>query len=229
MGEYFEVQKREVQNTLAKKERIAGTTWLVIAAIQLFCGLFVNFWMLIPGVWNLIAGISRFKQAKEVLKDNPQLVEVYAKHKTQLIVMLLVNLFLSIFGVIGAIYDFTVRDYVLKNKDYFLPKSPAENDANHSSEEAAADTCRLILEKDPALADSYAVNPDIKVEISELGTYTLSKGNVINLDINKGIYTVHLSSSIRKKSLSLELKTNTKLIIGFNRITGGLETNVIRF
>ena len=105
-----------VTRTLSARERVAAILWLVIGIVQ--CCTFV---FSISGIWNIYAAITRFRQAKRVLRPWRGIVSSYDRWLTTILICIGINVcFGGVVGVLGAVYDLVaVRDYVLKNRSVF--------------------------------------------------------------------------------------------------------------
>ena len=125
---------------LAVREQTSGTIWLIISILQLLVGIFGAWIVLIVGVLNLVGAIGSFRRAKQVRSPYPGMVEEYEKQLTGLIIATIYNLLIgAVIGVIGNIYDFCTRNYVLKNRSVFEPHdSPTEKPVLPGSPEARA-------------------------------------------------------------------------------------------
>lgn len=115
---------------LSKKVRTEAIIWFCIAGYQIILG-FVNLmigdYALAPGLLLFfIAGLNIFGASKDLQYSKDVLVKpvgIVAKYKpvTGLIVTLVYNLcFGGILGVIGAVFSFMTREYVLRNEASFL-------------------------------------------------------------------------------------------------------------
>jgi len=94
------------------KIHTSAMLWLVISIIQLIIGIFLYWPAAIFGVLNLICSITRFKLSSKVLKPYPLLIEEFRKWLAPLIIALILNIVCSaIIGVVGYIYDSTVRQF----------------------------------------------------------------------------------------------------------------------
>ncbi len=99
---------------IADYERISGILWIIIGAIQ--CLTLIG---IIAGVWNIVAGISRISAAPLILQRDPRVPAMF-EGIGQLIVIGLINIFLGgIVGVLFVIFDFVIRDMVLRNRQLF--------------------------------------------------------------------------------------------------------------
>ena len=75
--------------------------------------------LIIAGIWNLIAIISKWKLPKRILERDVFLPSEY-ESITGLIIILVVNLLLG--GVLGVVlvgFDFYIRGLVLDNRNLF--------------------------------------------------------------------------------------------------------------
>ena len=126
-----EEKKREVIRKISEYEKTSGTIWIVIGILQclsvvgIFCG-----------IWNIIIGVQRSKYSKEISIYSTGIVETFEGQLTSLIIFLVINIFFgAVIGVIGAVFDMFVRNYVLENRaiidtyDFPEPK-PAQSGNN---------------------------------------------------------------------------------------------------
>lgn len=113
--------------TIANLVVASAVIWLVISIFQILVGLVllvfgVGIVTLGCGCWNIYACIRNFKHANYVrtCSDPYQgvlIVKAYEDSWGSILLCLLINLFLGGgIGVVGAIYDFILRGYVLKHK-----------------------------------------------------------------------------------------------------------------
>ena len=105
----------EKLTTLADRVKINGIMWIAIGILQLCTGVFF-----LVGLWNIYAGFTNLKVAKEMHYRRVGLVQVYEPLISPIITLLL-NLFLGgVIGVIGSLYYLIcIRGYVMENKEYF--------------------------------------------------------------------------------------------------------------
>ena len=113
--------------TIANLVVASAVIWLVISIFQILVGLVllvfgVGVVTLGCGCWNIYACIRNFKHANYVRNCNDPyqgafIVKSYEDSWVSILLCLLINLFLGGgIGVIGAIYDFILRSYVLKHR-----------------------------------------------------------------------------------------------------------------
>lgn len=105
---------------LSEKVKTNGIIWLVIGIIQILLGLFVNWFLLIVGVLNIISSVQDMNYSKTIPEDSTGIVEKY-KPLTGPIITLIYNLFFGgIIGIVGSIYYFIgIRSFVMENQAAF--------------------------------------------------------------------------------------------------------------
>ena len=105
---------------LAKKVKINGIIWLVIAAIQIALGITLNWVLLIVGVLNIISAIQNINYSETVVMNPKGIVAKY-KPLTMPVIVLIYNLiFGGIIGVVGSLYYLIgIRSFVLNNEGMF--------------------------------------------------------------------------------------------------------------
>ena len=112
----MEGYKERCFEKLISMERTGMIIWLVIAILQI-----LTLVGIIAGAWNLYACYTTKKHIDNIVQNRPAgLYDYYKNQKTALIITCIINLLLgAVIGVIGVIYDFIIRDYVLSNKAAF--------------------------------------------------------------------------------------------------------------
>lgn len=107
-------------NTLSQRLNTNGIIWLVIGILQILGGLFINWFLLIVGVLNIISSIQDMQYSKTLL-ENPTGIIAKFEPVTGPIITLVYNLVIGgVIGVVGSIYYFlAVRNYVMENKQFF--------------------------------------------------------------------------------------------------------------
>jgi len=98
-------------------------TWAVVADLELFVTIGMNngeaFVLLLMGALNAYGALSRFRMAKLIEQRRKVVVNSY-EGIARLIVVGLVNLFFGmVIGALWVIFDFVIRDKVLKNRRLF--------------------------------------------------------------------------------------------------------------
>ncbi len=100
---------------LSDYEHTSGIIWLIIGIVQ--CLSVVG---IICGIWNIVIGSQRLKYSQALLNHPSGVYNDFANQKTSLIIILVVNIiFGAVIGIIGAIFDLFVRNYVMENKKIF--------------------------------------------------------------------------------------------------------------
>ena len=133
-----------VENPLAKlssKIKTGGIIWIVIASLQFIFGLYylilglaylgtwyeenampnivVGVFILLVGVLNLVNSIKDIKYSKEILSRPVGIVANFTpvgKYVGNLIYNFLLG---GVIGIVGSIFAFVTRSYVLNNSTYF--------------------------------------------------------------------------------------------------------------
>ncbi len=107
-------------NTLSQRVNTNGIIWLVIGILQVLGGLFINWFLLIVGVLNIISSVQDMQYSK-TLADNPTGIVAKFEPLTGPIITLIYNLVIGgVIGVVGSIYYFlAIRNYVMENKQIF--------------------------------------------------------------------------------------------------------------
>lgn len=115
-------------NTLSQRLNTNGIIWLVIGILQILGGIFINWFLLIVGVLNIISSVQDMQYSKTLL-ENPN--GIFAKFEpiTAPIITLVYNLVIGgVIGVIGSIYYFfAIRNYVMENKQFFASLDSVNN------------------------------------------------------------------------------------------------------
>lgn len=107
-------------NTLSQRLNTNGIIWLVIGILQILGGIFINWFLLIVGVLNIISSVQDMQYSKTLL-ENPNGIVAKFEPITAPIITLVYNLVIGgIIGVVGSIYYFfAIRNYVMENKQFF--------------------------------------------------------------------------------------------------------------
>ncbi|MDD6478967.1 MAG: zinc-ribbon domain-containing protein [Oscillospiraceae bacterium] len=107
-------------NTLSQRLNTNGIIWLVIGVLQILGGLFVNWFLLIVGVLNIVSSFQDMKNSKRLL-EKPNGIVAKFEPITGPVITLIYNLVIGgVIGVVGSIYYFVaIRNYVMENKQFF--------------------------------------------------------------------------------------------------------------
>ncbi len=117
---YNQYADRNLLNELSHRYQINGIIWIVVAAIQLFLGLFFFWIYLIVGGINMVWAIQDMNYSKSVL-NNPVGIVGKVRPLTNPIISLVYNvMFGGIIGIAGSIYYLTgIRSFVMNNESAF--------------------------------------------------------------------------------------------------------------
>lgn len=115
-------------NTLSQRVNTNGIIWLVIGILQVLGGLFINWFLLIVGVLNIVSSVQDMNYSKTLLK-NPTGIVAKFEPLTGPVITLIYNLVIGgVIGVVGSIYYFVaIRNYVMENKQTFASLDAANN------------------------------------------------------------------------------------------------------
>lgn len=115
------VPQNNIITTLSERVKINAIIWLVIAALQILGGIFINWFLLIVGVLNIVSAINDIKYSN-ILLQNPTGVVKKFESLTGPIIILIYNLVIGgVIGVAGSIYYFLgIRNFVMEHKNEFL-------------------------------------------------------------------------------------------------------------
>ena len=113
-------------NTLSQRLNTNGIIWLVIGILQILGGLFINWFLLIVGVLNIISSVQDMQYSKTLL-ENPTGIVARFEPVTGPIITLIYNLIIGgVIGVVGSIYYFVaIRSFVMENKSTFAKMTPS--------------------------------------------------------------------------------------------------------
>ena len=107
-------------NTLSQRLNTNGIIWLVIGILQILGGIFINWFLLIVGVLNIISSVQDMQYSKTLL-ENPNGIVAKFEPITGPVITLVYNLVIGgVIGVVGSIYYFfAIRNFVMENKQFF--------------------------------------------------------------------------------------------------------------
>lgn len=107
-------------NTLSQRLNTNGIIWLVVGILQILGGIYINWFLLIVGVLNIISSVQDMQYSKTLL-ENPNGIVAKFEPITTPIITLVYNLVIGgVIGVVGSIYYFVaIRGFILENKQFF--------------------------------------------------------------------------------------------------------------
>ena len=118
----------------SERVRTNAIIWIVIGALQILLGIYVQWVLLIIGAVNLVTAIMDFNYSKNVLRDPRGIVD-RVKGLAVSIIVLIYNLILG--GVIGAAgsvyYLVAVRGFVMENEPQFRAIENSLNSAGNAA------------------------------------------------------------------------------------------------
>ncbi len=107
-------------NKLSQRLNTNGIIWLVIGILQILGGIFINWFLLVVGVLNIISSVQDMQYSKTLL-ENPNGIVAKFEPITGPVITLIYNLVIGgVIGVVGSIYYFfAIRNFVMENKQFF--------------------------------------------------------------------------------------------------------------
>lgn len=114
-------------NALSQRLNTNGIIWLVIGILQILGGIFINWFLLIVGVLNIISSVQDMQYSKTLL-EKPNGIVAKFEPITGPVITLIYNLIIGgVIGVVGSIYYFVaIRNYVMENKQFFAGLDAAQ-------------------------------------------------------------------------------------------------------
>lgn len=95
--------------------KLCSILWIVLGGIQILSCVGV-----IAGAWNVVMGIRGVKFAESIVPGNRAVYTYYDNAMTSMIIGAVINFTLGLFvGVALSVFDFIIRDQVIKNKRAF--------------------------------------------------------------------------------------------------------------
>ena len=108
----------------------------------------------------------------------------------------------------------------LPNNALFCHKCGAKQ---NFSTETGSGTVKLILDR---ASQIYLLNPPIKATINGTIFASVENGHTETIEVEPGPCVLELSASIRKTTLEFDLQKDTRVEIGFNRISGKITAKI---
>lgn len=72
----------------------------------------------------------------------------------------------------------------------------------------------------------FAINPPMKVYIDTIGRCSIENGGSAVVELSEGHHTIRIVSSIRKKELDVDLRTDMVLSLSWDRVTGAIRADL---
>ena len=116
----------DIVHTATRKMRTSSTIWMIIAIMQLVCGVPLmcmgyGFVTVFLGVWNIVQSSKLRKLAKAYDFNPAGMVYYFQNQGTIIVVFLVLNIiFGALFGIIGSIYDLCMRNYIVQNRNWLM-------------------------------------------------------------------------------------------------------------
>ena len=110
----------QLLDTLAQRLNTNAIIWIVIGAIQILGGLFINYFLAIVGVLNIISSINDMNYSKTLHQNPIGIIEKFEPLTGPIITLIYNLVFGGVIGVAGsAYYLLAIRNFVLENREKF--------------------------------------------------------------------------------------------------------------
>ena len=112
---------------LSQKNQTNAIIWGALGVVQIiiamctitYYGFATGIWTLVVGILNVYSGYKDFTYSKELLKKPVAIISRY-ESATPIVIALIYNLiFGGIIGIVGSLYEISIRNFVLNNKTEF--------------------------------------------------------------------------------------------------------------
>ena len=118
---------RKLITQLSQKNQTNAIIWGALGVVQIiiamctitYYGFATGIWTLVVGILNVYSGYKDFTYSKDLLKKPVAIISRY-ESATTIVVALIYNLiFGGIIGIVGSLYEISIRNFVLNNKTEF--------------------------------------------------------------------------------------------------------------
>ena len=118
---------RKLITQLSQKNQTNAIIWGALGVVQIiiamctitYYGFATGIWTLVVGILNVYSGYKDFTYSKELLKKPVAIISRY-ESATPIVIALIYNLiFGGIIGIVGSLYEISIRNFVLNNKTEF--------------------------------------------------------------------------------------------------------------
>lgn len=118
---------RKLITQLSQKNQTNAIIWGALGVVQIiiamctitYYGFATGIWTLVVGILNVYSGYKDFTYSKDLLKKPVAIISRY-ESATPIVVALIYNLiFGGIIGIVGSLYEISIRNFVLNNKTEF--------------------------------------------------------------------------------------------------------------
>ncbi len=121
---YYALQRNIIAEA-SQKIKTDGIIWLVIACFQYLIGLCsilsgYGIVVIFIAVLNTVSAVQDFKYSEQILERPVGLVSKYEPISGRIINLVYNVIFGGLIGVIGSIYGFVLRNFIVQNKMEFL-------------------------------------------------------------------------------------------------------------
>lgn len=95
-----------------------------------------------------------------------------------------------------------------------------------TSDKSEADTQKYNVEIFRE-SQMFLLNPPVNIAVDGVQNRSIANGETITLQLDSGEHTLLFSQSIRKKSVSIKLVKDIRIVVKWNRLIGKLEAKIL--
>ncbi|MCR4593894.1 MAG: zinc ribbon domain-containing protein [Clostridiales bacterium] len=118
---YVPINSSALIQQLSQKLLTNGIIWIVVAVIQIFLGLFFNWFLAVVGVLNIVSAVQDIQASNKIKVEPIRIVDKYEPLAAPIISLVYNVIFGGLIGVAGSIYYLVaIRDFVIKNRNSFI-------------------------------------------------------------------------------------------------------------
>lgn len=100
-----------------------------------------------------------------------------------------------------------------------MPQEKASPDEPSASTSLDSEVCRVTIRR---INQFYVYNPKMKVFLDGVEVCAVKNASTVTFEAAKGTHTLRITSFFRKKQVQISILEDTELVVGWNRLTGGI-------
>lgn len=102
-----------------------------------------------------------------------------------------------------------------------IPQGKGDVSSNEPSASTSSDSevCRVTIRR---LNQFYVYNPRMRAFLDGAEVCAVKNASTETFEATKGIHTLRITSFFRKKQVQISILEDTELVVGWNRLTGGI-------
>lgn len=100
-----------------------------------------------------------------------------------------------------------------------MPQEKVSSDESSVSTSLDSEVCRVTIRR---INQFYVYNPKMKIFLDGVEVCAVKNGSTVTVEVVKGTHTLRITSFFRKKQVQISILEDTELVVGWNRLTGGI-------